>query len=276
MLRRSFYLVSLILIISSCTDSSKYFENLFEEKSYHEIIYFYESNVEKYKADPKVLGFVAKSYFQLENYKTSIKFYEKASDLNPYEPLYYSDKGLAYYELGEYSKAIISCDRAIEVQPDYGFAYINRSAAYIGMKKWNWALEDLSKAMKTNLKKEDQAFIYANLSTIYTNTNKYEEALENASLAIELNKEILWAYRNRAFIYMFKNAASKAMDDIDSGLQIDANDPDLLMYKGMITIKVDKEVDEGCNYFKLAIDEFRRRNDSRLKDQISIVEKYCK
>lgn len=275
MLKRIFYLLTVLLMMSNCTDYGNDFEILFEQKSYENIIDLYKSNEEHYRAEPMALAYVAKSYFQLGDYNTAIKYYELAIELDPYEPLYYSDKGLAYHKIRAYTKSIIACDRAIEISPDYGVAYINRSAAYIGMQKWEWALEDLSMAMTMKLEKEDEAFIYANLSTVYVNTNRYEEALKNADLAIELNKNIIWAYKNKAFVYMVKNDALKAMDNIDFGLRIDVDDPDLLLYKGMILIKSDKEIEKGCDYMQQAIEQYKKRQHPSLDGRIGVFQKYC-
>ena len=262
--------------VSACTNSSMYIEKLFEERHYEKIINLYNTDPEKYENSPKELAFVAKSYFKLRDYDNALKFYDKAIDLDHYEPMYYSDKGLLYYELGDFHKAVISCDRAIELNSDYPPAYINKSAAYIGMKKWDWAHVELSHVMDMKISEEDKAYAYANLSTIYANTGDYEKALNNASKAIELNKEILWAYKNRAFAYMVKNEGAKAMEDIDSGLELEANDPDLLMYKGIVLIKLHGDIDIGCIYFKDAIEGLKKRGDDRFEGQLSMYEKYCK
>ncbi len=264
------------LMVSACTDQSTYIENLFEARHYEEIIDLYNAAPEEYEDSPKGLAFVAKAYFRLRDYDNAVKFYDKAIDLDPYEPMYYSDKGLLYHKIGDFNKAIMLCDRAIELNSNYPPAYINKSAAYIGMKKWDWALEELFHVMKMEVSDEDKAYAYANLSTVYCNAGDYEKAFSNASKAIELNEEILWAYKNRAFIYMVGNEGAKAMIDIDSGLELEHNDPDLLMYKGIVLIRLHNEVEIGCIYFRDALEGLKKRGDDRLEGQISIFERYCK
>lgn len=268
-------LISLIILLNACEESSKLFEQLYEDESYIKIIERYKNNPEKYKGNPQVLGYVGKSYFSLKEFDKAIEFYEEAIDLDSNESMYHSDKGLAQLKLDDFNGAVLACERAIEINPDYVSAYINRSAAYIELKKWNWALDDLLQAQSMKPTNKERAYIHANLSTIYVNSSEYEKALRNANLAIELYKEISWAYRNRAFIYMIQNNADDAIEDINSGLELDSEDPYLWMYKGLLVIKVDKEIEKGCRLFEKAINEFRKREDEELQNQISIFEKYC-
>lgn len=265
-----------ILTISSCGTDADYFEKVYDNGEYKKVISEYQQAIEKYNGDARILNFVGKSYFEFKEYREALIFFDKAIAVEPYEAVYHANKCLAYAELGDLTRAAANCDRAIQINPENVYGYINRSLVNIRMQKWDWALEDLNAASQINdVRKKERAIMHANYSTVYLNLDQKEKAMENANRAIELDQGIIWAFKNRAFLHMLSSRAEEAISDIESGFLLDANDPDLLFYKGLILIRVDQDQTVGCDYIRRAKQEFIKRAKPGLEQKLSVIEKYC-
>lgn len=276
--RTIFYSIFIAVFIIACSnnkDTHSYVAKLNSEKKFEEILSVYKVKTDEFHKDHWLMNNLGLAYYNLGEYAKAIECYDKAINMDKFVSIYYSNKAMPLIELDDFKNASVLCDKAISLDENNYHAYINRSYAFIKLKKWDWAFEDLNKAILVEgVSDEDMGIAYANLSTIYLNTNRDKGALEYANKAIDLNREVHWAYENRAFLNLKNGQTKEAMDDLEKGLQLKPKNIIMLYYKGLVLTKTGN-AEAGCGLMNQALVLIKDASSDKYKTISQAIQKYC-
>lgn len=156
------------------------------------------------------------------DFEGSIEDYSKGIAVAPDKSYLYDGRGLSYSELQQFDKAILDFDKAIELEPKNLNWYWNRSQVFIRKDMYPKALSDLAMIIRLDPSSEMAVknFIFlwkriidGNYDFSPENAEEYllrgqarfyhsefDEALYDYSKAIELDPELDYAYKSRAFL----------------------------------------------------------------------------
>ena len=215
------------------------------------------------------------TYHYSNAFYRAIEFYDKAIEIEEASVIL-SNKALSETELGNYVSASMLCEKAIELDDENCLAYLNGGYAAIKMRKWDWALEDLEKAILCkDMTMEDMAIAYGNLSSIYISTGDDDKALKYSNMVIEKNQNLSWVYTNRVILKIKKQEVEEAMNDIAKGLKIDPKDELLIYCKGLVLVKKGNQ-EEGCKLMSKSLHLINDIEDEKYATISNAIMKYCK
>jgi|AGTN01.1.fsa_nt_gi Tetratricopeptide repeat. len=89
----------------------------------------------------------------------------------------YSNRALIYEDLNQFEFAKQDLSKAIEINPDFDFAWASRAEVNFSLGNYDDCIKDANEAIRLN---PDNAFAYAQLACAYGNQGKKEEALKAA------------------------------------------------------------------------------------------------
>ena len=124
-------------------------------------------------------------------------------------------------------------------EQDYKF-YLNEGIDKTNQGKFDEALEVLEKALELN---PENALIYFSKAIAYHNLNQLRAAYENYGHAIELDKNMIDAYYNRAqTILAFDNPTTEeleeALEDLNRATELDKKFIDAHYYSAVVKKKL--------------------------------------
>lgn len=205
----------------------------------------------------------AVSYYSIQEYNKAL------ADVNLFEPQYPRSpqpkllKAFIYRELDDVDKQLENLSAAMALQPANPDFLKWRGRLYIQEKKYSEARKDLMEARQFEIDAELETY----LGLCYYHSGQPDSAYISFNHAIELNP---------AFMATYLYAGSMALDDgnfilgleyINLALQLDSKNPDLLYYKGVALIELNR-TEEGCRCLNRA---FYAGSD----DAADYLEEYC-
>ena len=215
--------------------------------------------------DYKALYRRAICYFYLEEFQLAL------NDLNLFIPEFnsipqpYIMRALIYRSLNESRKQISDLNVALSLpaQEDLSKLFRWRAAALMSLNSYDSAAQDIRNSMRA----EADAEGYAYLGFIQFNQDKYDSALRSINSAIEVDYTYLPGYLYATSFCLQKSDYNQALMYSNLGLLVDDQNPDLLFYKGVALIELNRE-DDACRYLNKA---FYLGND----DAGDYLSQYC-
>jgi serine/threonine protein kinase/regulator of sirC expression with transglutaminase-like and TPR domain len=193
-------------------------------------------------------------------------------------------------------KAFDDFEEILRLMPNYAQAWANRASAYVKLDKNEWAISDLTEAIRIL----PSARFYNGRGGAYYNLGKYPEARSEYQQAQSLDKNSLAAktgigdtyfmeedwrraienyskvisikptavtLRSRGFAYGALKEFGKAVTDFDSVVELDKSDPLAYQYRGQAYC--------GLEQWKKAIADFSKAIDlTSSKDTANLSELY--
>ncbi|MFT4015432.1 MAG: tetratricopeptide repeat protein [Agriterribacter sp.] len=158
------------------------------------------------------------------------------SDPNVEGSFSWYDRGRGQIDLNNFEKAIEYCSKAIEKKPEYSGAYFERAYAYDKLQKYEQAIADYTKAIECDKYWEITSnlglgYFYRGLSYYSIQPQQKEnitKALEDWTKSIEINPNDPNTYLNRGLAYQFLRNFEKAITDYKKSLELEANSSDKL------------------------------------------------
>lgn len=153
-------------------DDQRYLQSgnqYFEEKDYHQAIYYYNKILENHSEDQFeqdkliseiVLGNLAQAYRHLEAYDDSIKAHIKTLEIDPDSPKNHYNYGITLQMKGELTQSISQYLKVLELDSEFLNAYYNIALAYHDLNELDLALKYYSDVLK-----RDSRHIEARLNT---------------------------------------------------------------------------------------------------------------
>lgn len=130
----------------------------------------------------------------LKDYEKALKDYETATKLNPNKAYVYEHKGELYKELKKYPEAIKNYKKALQVDPENfsDFDYIKLGDIYKELKKYSEAIEIYTQAIEKLPKfahSDHRVFAYNDRAEIYIKLGEYDKAVADCDKGLELTSD---------------------------------------------------------------------------------------
>jgi tetratricopeptide (TPR) repeat protein len=164
-------------------------------------------------------------------------------------PKLFNYLGLTEYKLKNYNQALMWLDSAVKMEPDNADYYVNR-----GMIKehssMDLAMEDYNKALKIN---PNHSLALHNVAILKSKKGEPEDFFEKA---IESDSTMLAPYLERAYQRMESGYFKGALDDYNSAIALEPNDPEIWLNRGFVKEKLNDFKGAYSDYTQaIAIDE---------------------
>jgi len=141
------------------------------------------------------------------------------------------ENGNSHFERCKFKDAIKEYDKAIKIAPKYAEAYFRRGMAYYAIKEenvnfnknWNNAYSDFTEATTLNPGNAEAWFMRGQSCWRIKNGQNISIRIGFYNEAIKINPEYSQAYYERGYWYHWSKNFSKAIDDYEMAMRLDAN-----------------------------------------------------
>jgi tetratricopeptide (TPR) repeat protein len=187
--------------------------------------------------------------YNSKNYMNSIRKLTEAisNDQNNREA--YLFRGHAYGEIGDFEKAILDYKKAMEIAPENSDVYFYLGIVYGEKHDYETAISYYSKAIQHNGLYVDAI---TNRGWMYLALLKYPMAEHDFRLALDLSPENTHVLSGMAEFYGRQNSFTSALSLYNKAIDVDANDPKLYYFRGVLLEK-NKKYREAIHDFSKAI-----------------------
>lgn len=143
--------------------------------------------------------------------------------LQPYQQQH--DKAIYYYRHGLLKEAVGTLNLLLKNNPDYSIAWHHRAEVYLVMRERRQAYADVNKAIETAHTWHENYHFNAALhhlhrGLVYADTGQPEMAMMDFTKALELHKNFVEVYVERARIRAAMEQYPSALSDMDHALSI--------------------------------------------------------
>lgn len=163
-------------------------------------------------------------YLAIENYSAALKLDDKQSKA-------YFGRGMAYGRMGLIQEGIADLDVYISRHPTDSVAYTKRGVRNIWRGNFPDAQRDLTRAIELD---PDNAEAHDDLGVVYAKFNRLSLAVEHFQTAIRLDPGYQKAYHNLAICRFIQGQPQSALELVDKGLLLDADNRSSLVLKSAI------------------------------------------
>lgn len=230
-------------------------------------------------------------YYEQGKYAQSDADYKKMSELDPGDTMGYMGVARNAIEQKKWNEAILLLDYVIKLSPDYSSGYSFRAEAYLGLNKWTDTANDIVKALAINgdrkahylmihadknlypilkaklqiqaNKDKNEASWYYYLGQLVEVNNHYRDAIKYYTKGNDKDANSIFLERI-ADCYFALGDYHAALNFVDKGLAMAAEDDDLIMSKGdilnemghhdeaisMLDLFIDKNPEFGYGYYR--------------------------
>ncbi len=150
----------------------------------------------------------------------------------------------------QYDQAVLNMSLFILLNPTFSPAYYGRAQGYVGLNDLDHALGDVDHALDISATAASPAFnaaLYALRGEIDRQQQHPDDAMKDYTHSINIAPSVQ-ALANRGMIYMSQNDLPKALTDFSSAVGIDATNPVLYVYRGMVNSGLADAKAAGSDY----------------------------
>lgn len=168
------------------------------------------------------------------------------------------NEGNRLYDKGDFEGAVAAYTRSIDCNSNLSPVYLNRAIAYDRLKQTELVIADLKRVLELNPR---QYKAYVNLSKYRFRQGRDDEAFDLINRAISIEPAFPESYRQRAMIYFKVKRYQAALADLNTGLDLNPQDPaDYTLHRAVI-YEVLKQTQKALENYSLTLD----RDPNRLK-----------
>ena len=246
---------------STLIDSSKYKESVVllkkavkKKKDYWEAynkMAFAKIKVKDYKGAEKDLEMAEKiapinknneklkgnNFYHNNKFKEAKEAFDTAVYINNEEKI--DDAELFYYRAmlmfkgKNYKGALDACENALEFEPKYIDVYTLKGQVRFAMKDYNYAIKELSQAIKMMSIEKTDYEAYKMRAKSYFEAGNYKAAVSDWNVYIEATPNEEGALVARAAAKINCNQNSSAITDLDEAIKLNAGNPVSFCYRGV-------------------------------------------
>lgn len=165
----------------------------------------------------------ANSLYKLKEFKKAIDYYSKAILINSQCWKAYEGRGISYFYIGKYLNANADFVNALKINSNAHGAYNGRAMILIKTGFYDYALEQINKAIK--ICPQDDESLWINKGTILEHLKKHNKSIKAFSMAIKINPNSKVAFLKRSISRVEADNIDEALDDLEAARNIDPNDP---------------------------------------------------
>lgn len=177
----------------------------------------------------------------LGNLKNAIFNYKKSLDIDPDNKIVYESLCKASYFLKEYEESIKYCIDSINLNNNKPFINLYLADSFLQNDESKKALKVLDDIKKRS---RDQNYYFLK-GNILQSLNNHDKAIENYNKAINIEKNFIGAFINRAWSRYQTNDLDGALSDTDKVLNLEINNSFALNTRGLTKYKLGDFIN-GC------------------------------
>lgn len=170
-------------------------------------------------------------YYQLNDFHRAVADYNTALKLDDTQDQAYFGRGMAYGRMGLIDEGIADLDVYITRHPTDSNAYTKRGVRNIWRGNLPDAQRDLTRAIELD---PNNAEAHDDLGVVYAKYNRLSIAAEHFLTAIRLDPSYQKAYHNLAICRFIQGQPQSALELVDRGLLLDADNRSSLVLKSSI------------------------------------------
>lgn len=189
------------------------------------------SSINKKKAEKFLLNGV----FSADNkdYSSAISNFNRGIELDPSSERLYYNLGVALQQIGDHKSAIENFKMAINLRPYESQAYFGSSFSKEKLNDNISALDDLNFAIKNENNPANKFRYFYFRGTLHYKMQKFHEAHQDFDKTLEINRNFLIGYIQRARCKYMLQDFTGAIDDITSIINSAQNSPDAFYIRGI-------------------------------------------
>lgn len=177
-------------------------------------------------------------YYQLNDFHRAIENYSTALKLDDQQSRAYFGRGMAYGRMGLMDEGIADLGVYIARHPTDSVAYTKRGVRNIWRGNLPDAQRDLTRAVELD---PTNAEAHDDLGVVHAKYNRLTIAAEHFLTAIRLDPGYQKAYHNLAICRFMEGQLPAALQVVDAGLALDADNRSSLMLKSTILQALGRE-----------------------------------
>ncbi len=170
-------------------------------------------------------------YYQLNDFHRAVENYNTALKLDDTQDQAYFGRGMAYGRMGLIDEGIADLDVYITRHPTDSNAYTKRGVRNIWRGNLPDAQRDFTRAIELD---PNNAEAHDDLGVVYAKYNRLSIAAEHFLTAIRLDPSYQKAYHNLAICRFIQGQPQSALELVDRGLLLDADNRSSLVLKSSI------------------------------------------
>lgn len=170
-------------------------------------------------------------HYLLDDLPRAVDDYSAAVKLDPRQDGAWFGRGMALGRMGRIDEGIADLDVFIKRHPRDSVALTKRGVRNIWRNNLPDAERDLKRAVKLD---PNNAEAHDDLGVVYAKTRRLQDAARHFSTAIRLDRSYQKAYHNLAICYHMVGDHQAALEMVDAGLQLAADNRSSLTLKSTI------------------------------------------
>lgn len=177
-------------------------------------------------------------YYLLNDFHLAVADYTTALSLEDTQDNAYFGRGLSYGRMGLVDEGITDLSVYISRHPDSSVAYTKRGVRNIWRGNLQEAERDLTRAVELD---PNNAEAHDDLGVVHAKHQRIRIAAKHFSIAIQLDPGYQKAYHNLAMCYFMAGQPKHALEVVDAGLGLDADNRNSLVLKATILQALGRE-----------------------------------
>lgn len=170
-------------------------------------------------------------YYLLNEHQKAATDYTTALSLDKNLDTAYFGRGMAYGRVGLVEEGIADLSVYIARHPDSSVAYTKRGVRNIWIGNMLAAEQDLTRAVELD---PSNAEAHDDLGVVYAKKQQLNIAAKHFSTAIRLDPTYQKAYHNLAMCYFIAGHPAQALEEVNAGLKLNADNRNSLLLKSTI------------------------------------------
>jgi len=177
-------------------------------------------------------------YYTLNDHHHAVADYTKALTLDDTQDNAYFGRGMSYGRMGLIDEGIADLGVYIARHPDSSVAYTKRGVRNIWRGNLQEAEFDLTRAVEID---PANAEAHDDLGVVHAKQQRLGIAAKHFATAIQLDPGYQKAYHNLAMCYFMAGQPQHALEEVDAGLGLDADNRNSLLLKATILQTLGRE-----------------------------------
>ena len=207
------------------------------------------SSINKKKAETFLLNGVYSA--DNKDYSNAITNFLKGIEIDPSSERLFYNLGVALQQIGDHKGAIVNFNSAIKLSPNKSQAYFGSSYSKEKLNDDINALEDLNTAIKNEHNPTNKLRYYYFRGTLNYKMQKYREAHQDFDKTLEINRNFIIGFIQRARCKYMLQEYQGAISDINSIINSAQESPDAFYIRAISSFELGKK-DEAYNDLLIA------------------------
>lgn len=210
------------------------------------------------------LGNVA---FRTGRKETAIEYYNKALEHNPNHQQAFNNRGWVMGQLGRFGEAIEDFTKALEIEPKFLAALKNRAWANAKAGKIDSTIKDYAAILKQEPENREIRIALSKLLMQKGEDKAALKEMENALVQVSEKNQDPDEFKISAELAYRAGEFEKALEFYSKAINLDKNNPDLLMARSVVYIKT-KNYEQAVKDLRNALQYVKEDRESKVRYEL--------